>query len=92
MSIYLLSYILWISIGQTKKQIKEFGVFNYLKAIADWLIETADESSAEPHQPKSAFDGFMNPVDLTSLDDKGFFVTQLKPLHILLKKYKFYKL
>jgi transposase len=30
----------WVSIGQTEKQIKEFGVFNDdLKAIADWLAE-----------------------------------------------------
>ncbi len=30
----------WVSIGQTEKQIKEFGVFNDdLKAIADWLTE-----------------------------------------------------
>jgi len=30
----------WVSIGQSEKQIKEFGVFNDdLKAIADWLAE-----------------------------------------------------
>lgn len=30
----------WVSIGQTEKQIREFGVFNDdLKAIADWLLE-----------------------------------------------------
>ena len=30
----------WVSIGQTEKHIREFGVFNEdLKAIADWLLE-----------------------------------------------------
>jgi transposase len=37
----------WVSIGQTEKQIKEFGVFNDdLKAIADWLLENKIKSVA----------------------------------------------